>query len=182
MTTISDHDSLLMERYARGDAAAFDALFERYERRAFGFFLRRSRSPERAADLLQELFLRIHRFRAGFDGRYRFSPWFFALARNVWHDELRRLHRLREDFLDDMPSEPDSLRNVSFEAQAGAREQVAQLLGVLAPAQCAVLVGAAVEGLTYPELAARLGGSVPALRQAASRALRRLRAAGGEAG
>lgn len=178
MTVTSDHDSLLMERYARGDAAAFDELFQRYERRAFGFFLRRSRSPERVADLLQELFLRIHRFRAGFDGRHRFSPWFFELARNVWHDELRRLHRLREDSLDGLPGEPEALRNASFEAQAGAREQVAQLLGVLAPAQRAVLVGAAVEGLTYPELAARLGGSVPALRQVASRAVRRLRASG----
>jgi hypothetical protein len=29
-------DSELMERYANGDAEAFEALFARYERRAFG--------------------------------------------------------------------------------------------------------------------------------------------------
>ena len=41
-------DSKLMEQYVEGCSSAFDELFGRYERRAYAYFLKRSRSPERA--------------------------------------------------------------------------------------------------------------------------------------
>ena len=56
-------DENLMARDAAGDAEAFDELFRRYEPRAYVFFLKRTGSPQRAEDLYQELFLRIHRAR-----------------------------------------------------------------------------------------------------------------------
>lgn len=168
-----DEDGALMERYARGDLDAFDALFRRYDRRAFGFLLRRTRCPDRAADLHQELFLRVHRFRDRFDGTQRFAPWFFEVARNVWHDELRRRHR-RPDVAEEAAAELPSAA-ADPEQSAGNRELAGQLLAALAPGQQAVVVGTAVEGLSYPELAGRVGRSVGALKQAGSRAVRRLR-------
>jgi len=168
----SDSDAALMDRYARGDLDAFDALFRRYDRRAFGFLLRRTRCPDRAADLHQELFLRIHRFRERFDPHQRFAPWFFEVARNVWHDDLRRRHRLselEESSVDDVPSADDPERS------AGDRELAGQLLAALGPGQQALVVGTAVEGLSYPELSGQVGRSVGSLKQAGSRALRRLR-------
>jgi RNA polymerase sigma-70 factor (ECF subfamily) len=170
---MGDPDAELMDRYARGDLDAFDALFRRYDRRAFGFLLRRTRCPDRAADLHQELFLRVHRFRIRFDPTQPFAPWFFEVARNVWHDDLRRRHRLRHEVdgarADDLPAGDDPERRVAD------RELTGRLLASLAPAQRALVVGTAVEGLSYPELAGQLGRSVVSLKQAGSRALRRLR-------
>ena len=166
-------DAELMNRYARGDAAAFEELFGRYERRALGFYLRRTHCPDRAADLLQELFLRLHRFRDRFDSSQPFSPWFFEVARNVWHDDLRRIHRLREEPEERVTSAAS--RSGSPEQCAIVREEVEVLLGVLTRQQRSVVVATAVEGWSYADLAGRSEASVAALKQVGSRALRKLR-------
>jgi RNA polymerase sigma-70 factor (ECF subfamily) len=166
-------DAELMDRYARGDLEAFDVLFGRYDRRAFAFLLRRTRCAERAADLHQELFLRIHRFRHHFDPEQRFAPWFFSVARNVWHEELRRRHRLPNEVhdvsADCFPAADDPERS------ARDRELAGQLLSALGPSQQALVIGTTVEGFSYPELAGQVGRSADSLKQAGSRALRRLR-------
>jgi RNA polymerase sigma-70 factor (ECF subfamily) len=169
---MDDPDAELMAGYARGDLEAFDALFRRYDRRAFGFLLRRTRCPDRAADLHQELFLRIHRFRDRYDPTQPFAPWFFEVAHNVWHDDLRRRHRLGDR---EAASAEDVLAADDPERSVGERELAGQLLAALAPPQQAVILGTAVEGFSYPELAGRVGRSPASLKQAGARALRRLR-------
>ncbi len=95
------HDETLMERYVEGDAVAFDELFRRYERRAFAFFARRTRSADRAEDLYQELFLRIHRARHAYDPRRPFAPWLFQIAHHLLIDDKRRAFRNHEVPLDE---------------------------------------------------------------------------------
>ena len=89
-------DSQLMERYALGEGKAFDELFRRYEGRLYAYFLRRTRSPDAARELYQELFLRIHRFRARFDPSRGFESWFFTIASHVFVDHLRRSRGFEE--------------------------------------------------------------------------------------
>lgn len=169
-------DSELMGRYARGNADAFDQLFGRYDRRVFAFFLARARCPDRAADLHQELFLRLHRFRDHFDPARPFNPWIFALARNVWYDDLRRRHGLVES-----PIEAEAIDD-GFESRFVSRDQARRLLGTLAPRECELLLETAVAGFTYAELAPRAQRSVDSLKQAGSRALRKLRRRSAEEG
>jgi RNA polymerase sigma factor (sigma-70 family) len=164
-------DSELMDRYGRGDAGAFDQLFERYDHRIFAFFMGRARCPDRAADLHQEVFLRLHRFRDRFDPARPFGPWIFALARNVWHDELRRRHGLVEI---DARGELEAV-DESFESQMLSRDHARQLLDTLAPRERELVLATAIAGFTYTELAAPLQRSMDSLKQAGSRALRKLR-------
>jgi RNA polymerase sigma-70 factor (ECF subfamily) len=165
-------DEVLMVRYARGDGEAFEELFRRYECRAYGFFLRRTRSPDRASDLFQELFLRLHRFREAFDPERPFAHWFFQIARNVLIDDFRRSFRSSETSVGGF--EPGVAADV--EERTGQREELEGLLGRLSSEQTLVLLAAKGEGLRYSEIAAALGKSVESVRQTASRALRRLRA------
>ncbi len=167
-------DELLMERYADGDANAFDELFRRYEGRAYAFFLARTRSPERARDLYQELFLRIHRARGSYDAHRPFTPWLFQIARRLLVDELRRAHHSREVPLEER--EPCAERP-GGEAELADRERVGEVLGALTSEERYVLVSAKVEGIGYPEIASQLGKSVDAVKKLASRAMQRLRAA-----
>lgn len=167
----ADPDGDLMDRYTRGDLDAFEVLFRRYDRRAFRFLLARTRCPDRAADLHQELFLRLHRSRDRFDPARPFAPWFFEVARNVWNDDLRRRHRLPEVAdAADVASDGDDP-----ERRAGDRELAGQLLAALGPGQQTLVMRTAVEGLSYRELALSAGRSVDSVKQAGSRALRRLR-------
>jgi RNA polymerase sigma-70 factor (ECF subfamily) len=166
-------DRELMDRYAHGDTRAFEELFQRYEGRAYGYFLRRSRSSDRARDLYQELFLRLHRFRERFDPRQEFAPWFFQIARRVWLDELRRVHR---ESLSDQPASEFADEPVA-ERWLSAREEVGELLATLPAAHAQVAVATKLGGAGYAELSRQLGKSEAALKQVGARALRKLRAA-----
>ena len=123
-------DETLMERYADGDARAFDEIFRRYEPRAYAFFVARTRSPERARDLYQEVFLRIHRARDAYDVTRPFAPWFFQIARRLLMDDQQRAYRSREVPIEDR--EPRGERPGS-EDQVADREHVAHVLDALSP-------------------------------------------------
>jgi RNA polymerase sigma-70 factor (ECF subfamily) len=173
MTMIAS-DEALMARYAGGDATAFEELFGRYEARAYRFFLARTGSNPRAADLYQELFLRIHRARERYDATRPFAPWFFQIARRLWIDELRRSSvRTCEVQLGDRVVAADTARpEQHLEAQEGTR----RLLEQLSEVERYVLIAAKVEGRSYLDLAGELGRSVVAVKKLASRAMQRLRA------
>jgi len=165
-------DEALMERYARGDVEAFDRLFRRWEHRVYVFFLKRTGSPERAQDLYQDLFLRIHRARDRYDPRQPFAPWLFQIASHLLVDDCRRAFRSHEIPIADR--EPTSEAR-DGEEQAADREQIAGLLGRLSADERYVLVCTQVEGIGYSRLADRLGRSTDSVRKMASRALGRLR-------
>jgi RNA polymerase sigma-70 factor (ECF subfamily) len=163
-----------MRKYVDGDAEAFDELFQRYEPRAFSFFLKRTRSRERARDLYQELFLRVHRARDRFDPARAFAPWFFQIAQHLLVDDQRRAYRSQEIPIGDRETRWDASRTRD---DAADREQVGQILDSLSAEERYVLVSAKVEGVGYPELAAQLDKSVDAVKKLASRAMQRLREA-----
>lgn len=167
-----DSDERLMARYASGDAEAFDQLFRRYEPRAYAFFLKRTSSPQRAEDLYQELFLRIHRARNEFDSSRAFTPWFFQIAHRLLIDDQRRAFRAREVAANDFDA---ASALPTAESVAADREEVELLLDTLSPEERYVVVAAKMGGIGYPELADHLGKSVDAVKKMASRALQRIR-------
>jgi RNA polymerase sigma-70 factor (ECF subfamily) len=161
-----------MARYAAGDVDGFDELFRRYEARIHAFFVRRTGSIERARDLYQELFLRIHRARDAYDPTRPFAPWLFQIAHRLLVDDRRRAYRSHEVSLEDreprsaLPGDEDRLAD---------REHLSQLLDALSADERHVLLSSRVEGVGYLELAAQLGKSVDAVKKMASRATQRLR-------
>jgi RNA polymerase sigma-70 factor (ECF subfamily) len=166
-------DEDLMGRYAHGDTAAFEELFRRYEPRAYNFFFRRTNSAERAQDLYQELFLRVHRSRTAYDPGFPFGAWFFQIAKRLLIDDHRRAFRKHEV--------PGTEQETAFAERGSERvlgdlEEAEQLLGKLSAEEKHVLISAKVEGTGYAELATELGKSVDAVKKMASRALQRLRA------
>ncbi len=55
----SPTDDALVRAYARGDIAAFETLYARYEARMFGFCLRYLGDRDEAAEAFQETFMRL---------------------------------------------------------------------------------------------------------------------------
>jgi RNA polymerase sigma-70 factor (ECF subfamily) len=172
-------DETLMARYARGDARAFQEIFDRYEARAYRFFLTRTRSEQHASDLYQELFLRVHRARGSYDPLRPFAPWFFQIARRLWIDELRRRSlRVEVSLAEDLVATGTLVRT---EQRLAADEDMRNALGQLSEVERYVLLSAKVEGRSYLDLAEELGRSVVAVKKLASRAMQRLRASAGPA-
>lgn len=85
-------DEQLMEFIQRGDAAAFDELYQRYSQRLLYYFYRMFGGDEdKAQDFLQDLFLKIIEKPSQFVSKQRFHNWIFAVAHNMCKNEYRRL-------------------------------------------------------------------------------------------
>src|SRR5262245_12540646 len=82
-------DSTLMERVRAGDLEQLSELFERHHRRLYQFFLKLARDRSVAEDLVQEVFVRVLKYRHTWREEAEFVPWMFALARNAAVDQFR---------------------------------------------------------------------------------------------
>lgn len=166
-----------MVMYAAGEVSAFRELFSRYEKRIYNFFLRRLGDPDRAADLFQELFLRLHRNRHRFDARRPFSAWFFTIANNLVRDEIRMRRGIDFQTIETEDALPPSRLATPEEAAAAAEigEKVALAIQLLPEAQKEVLLLARFEGLTHNQIAEITGRSEVAARQLLYRALQNLK-------
>src|SRR5690349_7185797 len=85
-----------MERYADGDDSAFRVLYEALGDRLHAFLLRMTKSPAVAEELVQDTFLRMHRARGTFRKGASVVAWSYAIARNVYIDQVRTLASKKE--------------------------------------------------------------------------------------
>src|SRR5687768_7601832 len=83
-------DEELVAAFQDGDAAAFDLLVSRWDRRIHGAIYRVVGPDEDARDLCQEAFLKAYRGLGTFKREARFSSWLYQIALNVCRDRLRR--------------------------------------------------------------------------------------------
>jgi RNA polymerase sigma-70 factor (ECF subfamily) len=86
-------DSEVVAAYLAGDRRAFDELVERYQRRLLNFVYRTIGDRERGEDLVQEVFIRVHRHLHRFDQTKKFSTWIYTIASNLAKNELRNRSR-----------------------------------------------------------------------------------------
>lgn len=164
-------DEELARRWLADDTSAFDAIFRRYAPRLLGLFRRGGADEPVAQDLLQQTFLHVHRARRDFRRGVSLRPWLFAIACNVQREHWRRRSRRPEAALDDATSP-----SVDPGASTPRERLVRRALGQLPDAQREVIVLHWFEDLTFPEIAAVLGASVPAVKVRAHRGYEALRA------
>lgn len=86
-------DSGVVAAYLGGRTQAFQELVERYQKRLLNFVYRTIGDRERAEDLVQEVFIRVHRHLHRFDQTKKFSTWIYTIASNLAKNELRNRSR-----------------------------------------------------------------------------------------
>lgn len=168
-----DTELSLVEGLRRGDPGAFDAVYEAFRARVFGFLVRLSRSQTVAEDLLDETWLRLVSNAARLRADTCLAPWLFTVARNLYWD-YRRSAAL-EEALDERALAHWPCRDgwsSPFEV-AAERELLGRLelaLARISPRHREVLLLVGVEGLTPGEAAVVCGLTPEALRQLLARA------------
>lgn len=157
-------DNQLVIAYLRGAASAFDVLVERYQTRLLNFVYRTVGDRERAEDLVQEAFVRVHRHLARFDQAKKFSTWIYTIASNLAKNELRNRSRNPLVYFQAMTSSwDDEDRPLEFEDTAARpddaferrnlREMVAAAVSRLPSHHRQVFVLRELEGRSYEEIA-----------------------------
>jgi RNA polymerase sigma-70 factor (ECF subfamily) len=163
-------------RLRRGDTAGLAGLMDRHKDRLFRYLLRLVGDEAVAEDLFQQSWIRVAERIGRYDRSRPFAPWFFAVARNLALDHLRRR---RPESLEEQP-EPQAPATPDADpfARALARQQGARLAAAvaeLAPLDREVLSLRFEEELALPELAHRLDVPLPTAKARLYRALGRLR-------
>jgi DNA-directed RNA polymerase specialized sigma24 family protein len=89
MSTIEENDEVLVGRYVRGDAAAFDQLYKRHELRVWRYLERNVRDQDTADELLQEVWFALARNATSLESGTRFRTRLFTLAYDRMAESLR---------------------------------------------------------------------------------------------
>jgi RNA polymerase sigma factor (sigma-70 family) len=162
-------DEGLVRLARRGSPHAFAGIYDRYGDALYRYCLTIVREAEDARDALQATMLAAYRSLDDGSRDIALRPWLYRIAHNESVTLLRR-RRLHEDIEDAALPASDSL-----EAYVAGRERVAELwsdLARLAPRQRQALVLHELHGLRHREVAAVLGITTPAAKQAAFEARR----------
>ncbi len=165
-----DPDAETIRRVAAGDDLAFEELVARHENAVYNTIYRFTNDRDEAADIAQEVFVKVWRFAASFAGRSKFSTWLYRIVVN----ECLRTRRKRRSA--DKQLEKSELESaVSRESEEGAErrvrvETVRRAIAMLPEKQRLALVLSKFEGKSYGEVAEVLGVSVSAVESLLFRA------------
>jgi len=170
-------DSQLMGRVREGDVALLGELFERHHQRLFHFFLRLGRNRSTAEDLVQEVFVRMLKYRRTFRVESEFVPWMFTLARNAATDLYRARPRELPEGPDAREPEADLPHPIASLERGEQVRKLKRVLGRLNPEKREILLLARFSELKYERIAEMLGISEGAVKVRVHRALKDLKEA-----
>lgn len=169
---------LAMERYARGEAAAFAVVYDALAPRLQAMLLRRVRDREQVKDLLQKTFLQMHRARGAFVAGAAVFPWAYTIARRLLANELRDRRRTIDTTWDDAALVAAVAPDDGPDHHLAAREVAKRFgaaLGAMPESQRQAFVLLKLDGLTIAEAAEVAGVTETALKLRAHRAYEALR-------
>lgn len=170
-------DNVLMLKVKSGDLDKLGLLYERHKKRLFGFFYNMNHNASLSEDLVQNVFVRLLKYRHTFTGEGSFAAWMFRTARNVNYDHYKK--NRQEIHQKELSSVEFKLEDESgLDVKMNKSDEVAQLnraMKRLSPEKREVLILSKYKGIKYSEIGEILGCSEGAAKVKAHRALNDLR-------
>lgn len=160
-----------------GDLDKLGLLFERYNRRLFGFFYRLTRRRDISEDLVQGVFERILKYRHTYKENGAFSTWIYQIARNLHADHYRESTKIEED---DNPVDWDSIRGQDMSPELESEEDrerklLERALERLDPDKKETLILSRYQGFRYREIAEIMDCSESAVKVRVFRGINELK-------
>lgn len=175
----------LVRRAQAGDLEAFQGLFEQYQRGIYNVIYQMVRSDADAADLTQDVFVRVWKSLPRLEAPEAFPSWVYRIATNLTRNWIRDNSRVRQESLDQPFGDeeegggreiPDTRADPAAAAQTHAVQDVVQraILG-LSPDHRTVVTLHHLEGMAVEEIAQIMKCSVGTVKSRLSRARDHLR-------
>ncbi len=148
-----------------------DQVWDQYSRRLKAFIRSRVRDDAEAEDILQEVFIRVHRHLCCQPDWDKPASWFYQIARNLTIDHYRRRRELVE-LSDSWPAEPDLPED---DPEAELALSLKDLIDELPEPYRQALLLTEYQGLSQKQLAESQGISVSGAKSRVQRARDKLR-------
>ena len=142
-------------------------------------FVARRVAAEDTDDVLQEVYLRLHRSASSLEDDQRFGAWVVRIARNaiVDHHRVRSRHPVVGEVLGEPPQEEMAELPEDSEAESVLAAYAATRVAALPEPYREALTLTELEGLSQKEAAARLGISYSAMKSRVQRGRQQVREA-----
>jgi RNA polymerase sigma-70 factor (ECF subfamily) len=187
-------DQLLVDRFKRGDEAAFDEMVSRHWDRIYGMVHQLLRNQQDAEEVTQDAFIRAHRGLVGFRGDAAFTTWLYQIATNLARNRYWYWWRRRRDQtvsfdqpVSDQNSTPlsevfstDSATPNDVTVTQELVDHIAIGMEKIRAKHREILILRNIKNLSYEEIAAVLGISVGTVKSRIARARESLREAIGK--
>ena len=163
-------DEELMQLYQVGNEEAFRQLYSRHASMVLGFIKSKIRNTEKAHDIFQEVFVKVHKSKHLYNRTLPFLPWLFTITKNAIVDEVRKsknekLHTQTDEISD----------TVLMPGQEPDFSQVRPYMEALPENQKSAVYLRYVEEKTFEEISTILKTSSANVRQLVSRGVQRMR-------
>jgi len=169
-------DQTLMLAVREGEVEKLGTLFERHHGQLFNFLLRLTGSRHLSEDLVQEVFVRLLKYRHTYRGDSQFTTWMFQIARNARIDHFRRSPREEVSIEEGMPEQVSLLPTPGERAEENEKMQLMlDALERLPEERREVLLLRGVHGMKFEEIADALKCSVNTIKGRAFRGIRELK-------
>jgi RNA polymerase sigma factor (sigma-70 family) len=162
-------DERLIAMTRRGQHAAFEVLFSRYQSRLLAFCRHMLSSREDAEDVLQEVFTAAFNAVLADEREINVRPWLYRIARNRSLNHLRRASAIGVDSMDVHYAD----NGLSTGERVMRRESFRQLLGdvkELPETQRTALLLREIDALSYDQIADAMETTVPSVKSLLVRA------------
>jgi RNA polymerase sigma factor (sigma-70 family) len=167
-------DNNLMEQVRDGNPEKLAILFERYHVMLYNFFLRLTSNRSASEDLVQDVFIRILKYRSSYKGENKFMIWLYRIARNTHIDYLRK--RKDEVSLGEQQDEVPSQELTPPEKAEKAQEilRLSQALAKLPLKKREVIILSRFQNLKHKEIAELLDCQIGTVKANIHRAIKEL--------
>lgn len=151
----------LIKAFKKGDAHAFESLFNLYHKRLYYFLFGLLKSKEDAEEIVQETFLKIWESREHFWENYPFESLLFRIAKNAFLNYNRKkvnrtVFEEHFGFFTDL-SESSTDQYILFQETQSIIETI---VNGLPPKRKEIFLLQKIEGLSRQEIADKLGISI----------------------
>ena len=167
-------DETLVARAVAGSNSAWNKLIKRYEKRVYNYALRMVSHPDDAFDLMQEVFMGVHRNLANFRGDAPFPAWLFRIAAFRCTDYLRR-RRAHEEFDEQQGYSSPTAGPEALTFATHTNQKVSAALRDLPFDQRQVVELKFFQHFTFEDIAGQLGISANTAKTRLYSALRKLK-------
>lgn len=165
-----------MMKVKNGDLDKLGVLFERYNRRLFGFFYRLTLRNDVSEDLVQGVFERILRYRKTYSDDGDFSTWLFSIARNLHTDHYRQMKKQTIEENDAEWFLPENEHDTDMAPEEDYQKILLQrALEKLDPDKKQALILSRYQGFRYNEIAEIMKCSEGAVKVRVFRAIQELK-------
>jgi len=168
-------DEKLMQGVKSGTLDMAADLFDRHNKRLYNFFVKSTGDRDSSADLVQNTFMRMIKYKHTYNGHKAFLSWFYQIARNVCADHFRKQ---KMKYAEDAETERIVDRSLNREEEIVESEMYQRLnksLLMLNEDSRQVLIMARYQKMKYERIAEVLDSSVPAVKVKVHRAIKKLK-------